>query len=300
MNGVKLPIRSRCVPGFSHAPLMIGLAASGVGVWSLVAGNLVMAAGHTAFSFALPGTHRERLRVDPKARQEIIHFGRWIYASSAVTFVAGRGDQVVLGRLLGAASLGFFNVGLNLAEAPEALANRVIASILYPYYSRLHNEAPASFPDAYYRTRLAFDAVVQTALGGLAALAPWLIRLLYDQRYLGAIPMLQILALRTSVSLVASPCETALTAQGHSVYGFRRNAFVAVATLTLMPVGYYLNGPTGLLLATVVARATALVVVWPAARDRGILRFRRELLVPAFLALGFGLGSALELILPGR
>jgi O-antigen/teichoic acid export membrane protein len=280
--------------------IMIALAAGGLGVWSLVVGNLVMAAAHTGFSYVLPGTHRERFRIDPGARKEIIHFGRWIYASSAVTFLAGRGDQVVLGRLLGAASLGLFNVGLNLAEAPEALANRVIGSILYPYYARLHNESPADFPAAYYRTRLAFDGVVHTALGGLMALSPWLIRVLYDQRYLGAIPMLQILALRTSVSLVASPCETALTAQGHSIYGFRRNLFVAISTLVLMPAGYALDGATGLLLATAVARATALAAIWPAAWERGILRLRRELLVPAFLALGFGVGSALIRILPGR
>jgi O-antigen/teichoic acid export membrane protein len=279
---------------------MIGLAWAGFGVWSLVAGNLLSAALQAGLSHFLPGTHRERLRIDREARAEIARFGRWIYASSAMTFVAGRADQLVLGRLLGAASLGLYNIGLALAEAPEALANRVIAGIFYPLYARVHNEHPGELPRLYYRTRLAFDAVVHTALGGLVALSPWLITLLYDRRYVDAIPMLQILAVRTSVGLLAAPLETALTSQGHSVYGFRRNFFVGLSTFVAMPLGNAFWGVAGLLWGSTLARVAALAVLWPAARQRGLLRLRRELLAPLFLAVGYGLGGALAWILPGR
>jgi O-antigen/teichoic acid export membrane protein len=282
------------------AATMIGLAWAGVGVWSLVAGNLVQASLHTAFSFALPGEHRERYRIDAESRKEITHFGRWIFASSAMTFLAGRGDQLVLARLLGAASLGLYNLALVFAEAPDLLVNRVISGILYPLYARVHNENPGQLRHTYYRTRLALDAVVQTGLGGLCGLAPWLIHLLYDSRYYGAIPMLQILTIRAGLGLVASPCETVLTAQGLSEYGFRRNLVVAVSTFLLMPLGNWLGGTLGLLWGTTLARATSLVVLWPAARERGILWIERELLALPFFAVGAGVGWALLFILPGR
>ncbi len=283
---------------------VIGLIASillvkaGLGVWGLVAGTLVGTAAHTACSFALPGTHRERFRTDPAARLEVMHFGRWIFASSAVTLAASRGDQLVLGRLLGAASLGVYNIALALAELPDALVGRVIEGVLYPLYSRVHNERPADLPRLYYRTRLALDAFAHTALGGLIALSPWIIHLLYDKRYQNAAPMLQILALRTSLTVLASPCENALFAHGLSMYNFRRNLAVVACTFVAMPVGYALGGSTGLLWGTTVARAAALAMLWPAAKELGIFRIHRELLFIPFLACGYGLGRALLLILP--
>jgi O-antigen/teichoic acid export membrane protein len=269
-------------------------------VWALVIGTLVAAAAHTGFSFLLPGTYRERFRTDPAARHEVMHFGRWIFASSAVTFAASRSDQLVLGRLLGAASLGVYNIALALAELPDALVQRMIDGILFPAYGRVYNERPADLPRIYYRTRLALDTLAHTALGGLIALSPWIIHLLYDKRYQGAAPMLQILALRTSLTVLASPCETALFAQGLSLYNFRRNLAVTACTFIAMPVGHALGGATGLLWGTTVARAAALAMLWPAAKRLGILKLHRELLFIPLLASGYGMGRALLLILPHR
>lgn len=279
------------------AALMIALAWAGAGVWSLVAGNLTAAAINASVSYLLPGVHRERFRIDPVARKEIAHFGQWIYFSSLVSFFAGRGDQFLLGRLLGAANLGLYNIGLALAEMPEALTNRVMAGVLYPTYARLHHEGPERFRSAYYRTRLIYDALVHTVLGALITMAPPVIDLLYDDRYLGSIAMLQIVAVRTSLGLMASPCETALTAQGEPRYGFRRNLTVALASFALMPVGYLLGGVPGVIWATAAARLPALVVLWPAARRRGFFQPLRELLPLLFLAVGMALGVVAGLAL---
>jgi O-antigen/teichoic acid export membrane protein len=276
----------------------ISLAYAGFGVWALVMGTLVGAAAHTGCSFLLPGTYRERFRLDPSARHEVMHFGRWIFASSAITFAAGRSDQLVLGRLLGAASLGVYNIALALAELPDALVGRLIDGLLFPVYGRVYNERPADLPRVYYRTRLALDSLAHTALGGLIALAPWIIHLLYDKRYQGAAPMLQILAFRTSLTVLASPCETALFAQGLSMYNFRRNLAVTACTFIAMPAGNALGGVLGLLWGTTAARAAALAMLWPAARERGILKLHREVLFIPFLGCGYALGRALLLILP--
>lgn len=282
--------------------VMVALAREGVGVWALVAGTLVSTAGHCALSFRLPtsAAHRDRFRIEAAARDEIGHFGRWIFASSAVTFAAARADQVVLGRLVGAGSLGVYNIALALAELPAAVVGRVIESLLYPTYSRVKNERPHELRRVYYRTRLALDAFAHTGLGALVALAPWIIALLYDARYAEAAPMLQVIALRTSLTVLVNPCQSALLACGESEYAFRRNLAVAIATLVAMPVGHEMGGAMGLLWATTIARLAAVPMLWPAARRLGILRIDRELLFIPFLACGYGLGRGLLLVLPAQ
>jgi O-antigen/teichoic acid export membrane protein len=263
----------------------------GLGVWALVVGTLLNACVHTVGSHLLAHPHRDRFAMDSEARAEIVSFGRWIFASSAVTFFAGRGDQFVLGRVLGASNLGLFNIALTLAEAPEGLGQRVLSGVLYPLYARVFNDRPHDLPRAYYRSRLAYDALMQAAIGGLCAISPWLIGLLYDPRYQGASVMLQMLSLRSSLSMMAAPCESALTARGLGAYGFRSNLVLAASVLAFMPVGYALGGAAGVLWAMVAARFAALCSLWIAARARGLFDLRRELLAPLLLAAGYCLGS---------
>jgi O-antigen/teichoic acid export membrane protein len=272
---------------------MIAFAYLGFGVWSLVVGNLLSAAVHTVLSFALPGTHRDGFGIDPEARKEIILFGRWILASSALTFGVNRGDQLALARLLGAQSLGFYNLAFALSEALDNVAQRVIHGVMYPLFAQLHNEAPEKLKQAYYHARLSFDLVVQLGLGGVCALSPLVIDVLYDDRYRDAGPMLRVLIVRVAVGLMLTPCEVSLAAQGLSQYAFRRTVAMSLGMLVGVPVGYAWGGALGLLWGTVLARLPVFLVLWPAAHERGLLSVTRELLAALSFLFGAALGALL-------
>jgi O-antigen/teichoic acid export membrane protein len=274
-------------------------ASLGFGVLALLLGQVASMIVFTIWSHFLPGTsHRDRWHMDPVLRHDILKFGRWIFFSSALTVTATRGDQGLLGRLMGAGNLGLYNVALGLAEMPETLGTRLTSAIAYPTLSRTFQQQPGLFVQAYYRMRLYFDALVHTALGGLSAMAAWLIALMYDDRYAEAGAMLQILAVRTVLSMVAAPCEMALLARGKSEFGFRRNLVMSIAVMIAMPVGYRYLGTQGLLWGTVAARATSLLVLWPAARAEGFLRLHRELLPLPFFLIGLALGELMVWLLP--
>jgi len=264
-------------------------------VISLVVHGICFAAG----SHFLPGaSYRNHLRTDPESRAEILHFGRWIFFSSILTAVAARGDQLLLGRLIGAAGLGIYNIALALAEMPEALLGRVIDGAIYPTMARVYNTEPGLFGTIYYRMRLWMDPLAHVGLGLLIGLSDWIIALLYDDRYLTAGPFLRILALRTALQMVVHFCETCFVAQGASQFSFRRNLFVSVMLLIAMPIGSALGGVEGVLWGSVVAKSTALFALWPEARRRGFLRLSREVLAIPYLAAGYAIGWALTQVLP--
>jgi len=281
------------------ALVTIAAAHGGLGVWSLVWGALSSAAVSTAGSFGLPTSYRDHFAWDDNAREEIVTFGRWIMASSALTFASARGDQLVLARLLGAGALGFYNVAHALSEAVESVVTRIATSVIFPVFAELHNREPQELRAAYYRTRLPFDAFAHVALGGLCGIASQLIALLYDARYEPVGPMLQALATRASLSCWATACEIALLAQGLSVVQFRRNAAVTAGVVVCMPLGFWLAGPLGLLWGTVAARVLAFAVLFPLAHKQGLFAPTRELLVPLLFAGGWSLGALLSMLVPG-
>lgn len=271
----------------------------GFGVVSLVAGVLVSSVANTIASHFLPGTtHRNRFHIDPHARTELLNFGRWIFLSSALTFLAMRLDQVLLGRWLGAALMGVYNIGQTLAELCDTLATRLTNGVIYPMLARVHTTRPDDFADAFYRVRRWFDLVLFTGLGGVASMSDWIIGLLYDDRYLEAAAVLRVLVVRAAVAALATLCEVCFVARGASVVSFRFNLLVTLTLVVTMPIGGLLYGLPGLLWATVIARALGLAALWPQAYAQGFLRPHRELLAPVYLALGYGLGWLAVQVLP--
>ncbi|MFT3927511.1 MAG: oligosaccharide flippase family protein [Myxococcales bacterium] len=267
----------------------------GYGLISLLIGQFVGASVYCVCSHFLPGTrHRDRWHMDAKIRYEVLRFGRWIFLSSALTVVATRGDSAMLGRMLGPAMLGLYNLATNIADLPETLGFRIVNSVVYPTLSRTYNEAPSTFARVFYRLRLYFDAAAHTALGGLAAMSAFVIDLLYDDRYQGASVMLAVFAVRSSIGIMAAPWESAFFARGQTQFGFRRALVSSVALMIAMPLGYHWYGGQGVVWGTVLARASALLVLWPPAYTEGLLRFRRELLPLAFFGSGYALGCVVE------
>lgn len=277
----------------------IGAAGLGLGVGALVIAHLVATLVNTIASHYLPGTaHRNRFLLEQDARAELFTFGRWIFLSSALTFLVVRSDQLILSRWLGSALLGVYNVGQALAEVFDTLTNRLASGVFYPTLARVHNERPGDIRRAYYEIRRWFDVLVFTCVGGFAAMSHWIVDLLYDDRYLQAGAMMRILAFRTAAAILATVCEACLVAQGASVYSFRYNAVVAPVALVAMPIGGYLGGTTGLLWGAVIARSSGLLVLWPAAWKRGFLRPERELLAVVYLGMGYALGWLAVAVLP--
>lgn len=273
-------------------------AMKGYGIAALLAGQIASAVVYSLASHFLPGSkHRNRFHLEADARHQIVRFGRWILFSSGLSFVSARADQMLLGRLLGAAKLGVYNVALNFSEMPYTLIQRLIDSVVYPTIARVHNERPQDFAREYYRLRLWLDAACQTGAGALIGIADVLIASLYDARWQGAAFMLKLLTLRTSINAMVSAAESAVMARGMTELTFKKNVVTTISLVTLIPIGSYFFGLPGVIWASVAANATAFLVLWPVAYRLGFLRLHREALVLPFLGVGYVLGQGVSPVL---
>jgi O-antigen/teichoic acid export membrane protein len=258
-------------------------------VWALVAGAVAGTVTQLVVSHFLPVGYHNKLGWDRDIRNEIIRFGRWILASSAVFFFARQADRLLLGRFMGAAVLGVYSIAVFVSEAVGMVSDRITAGVLYPIFSRLGGGDLAELKAVYYRTRLRMDAVLLPGLGVLAVLGDELIKLLWDPRYQAAGWMLRILVIRVALGCIFTPCETCLTAIGNPRYGFLRSLSKALAAVVGIPIGYKLGGLPGLVWATALSELPSMLVLWPRFRQLGLLRPARELLAAGFFLGGAGL-----------
>lgn len=173
---------------------MMAWAAFDRSVYALAAGSVVSAAFTSVVSHLwLPGD-RNRFAWDREILLEIWRFGRWVVLTSILGFLVHSGDRLLLSGFLGAADFGLYAIAIMIVQIVHELAGRLGGMVGLPALSEVHRDRPQDLRRVFYRLRLPLDAFGYAALGFLVVAGTPVIQLLYDDRYSGAGPTLQILA----------------------------------------------------------------------------------------------------------
>lgn len=162
-------------------------------VWALVFGLL---AGNIARFFVGFKIHpyRPRLNFDFDKAHELFRFGRWILASSILVFLVTQGDDIFVGKLLGTAFLGFYQMAYKFSNAPATEITHVISQVTFPAYSKLQDN-PEGLRQGYLKT-LQLTAFISIPLaGGIFILAPEFTRIFLGDKWMPMVPAMQVLAL---------------------------------------------------------------------------------------------------------
>lgn len=275
--------------------VMVVLAAVLHSVWSLVLGAVVGAMLKLLLMhWGLPG-HRNRLRWEPRAGAELVHFGKWIFLSTACGFLLAQGDKAILGAFLHLDALGIYNIGYFLASFPLLLGGAVTGRIMIPLYRDHHPASGGQDFTRLRRLRLVISGGILLLLGAMIVGGPALVALLYDPRYAGAG------AIVVAVALVQMPMAIGITYdQSALAAGDSRNYFLVMAARAAVQTaaflaGVWAGGLGGALLAQGLAMCVMhAAIVWLARRHRAW-----DAPLDAGLALLALAGLALALLLHG-
>lgn len=237
-------------------------------VYALIFANLLaefvrMVASHTI----LPSDHN-RLHWDADSARRLFRFGRWIFISTALTFFIGHGDKLIMGKLLTEAQLGVYVIAFFLSQAVPAALRRLSQMVLFPLYARLSEHGGASLRREMFRVRAALMALTLPVFWVLAIFGTHIVDLLYDDEYLFAGWMLQILAMGTVVSSITQSVSPVVLAVGDSFRSMILLITRSVFLFTAMVVGYHFGDELGLVIG--VASASALnypVLAWSVRRS---------------------------------
>lgn len=272
---------------------MVALAFAMGSVWALVIGTTIGTLSKLVLMhYGLPG-HRNRFRWDAKAGKELIHFGKWIFLSTACGFVLSQGDKAILGAFLPLDALGVYNIGYFLASFPMLLGGAITGRVLIPLYRDHHPSASAANFRKLRRLRLGLQGGIMAMLAIGAVFGPVVVEVLYDSRYAMAQAVVVAVVLVQLPQVIGMTYDQSALAAGDS-----RTFFVVMAvragvqTLAFL-IGVSQAGLMGALLAQFLSSAFMhLLVIWMARRNRawdGALDAGFALAGLAIVALALGL-----------
>lgn len=230
--------------------VMIGWALVHPTVWAMVAGGLAGAFSKMLVShFLVPG-HRVRPGWDRECRSELFTFGKWIFLSTAFTFLALNLDKLVLGKLLTLKELGLYGIALVFAKAALDVASRLGNTVMFPVYSKFQDQ-----PDKLMAVALQSREVVLWVGAAVcicfAVGAPLFFETLWDPRYHHAGVIAQWIAIYMWTRIQLDTMGRIPLALGNSKSLFFSNIIQTCGIITAM-IGYRAEGLPGFIVGLAV------------------------------------------------
>ncbi len=254
-------------------------------VGAILAGLLVSRVLFVALSHSWLGGVRNRFCWDREAATDLLRFGRWIFVSTAIAFLAGQIDRVILGRLATLDVLGVYSVALTLAGIPYELGTRLTEGVLFPALSSIARSNREGLHAAVLKARAVILSGALLATLGVMLVGPWFFRFLYDARYSEAEWMAPIAAGSIWVAILQTSADRALLAVGDSRALALSGATNLVATIAFTWIGYLTFGLVGFVVGVGIGNAAGHVVVQLAMRRHTLAVHVQDFRYTGLLAL---------------
>jgi O-antigen/teichoic acid export membrane protein len=232
--------------------LTVGLAVLLRSHWALIAGILAGSAVSTLQSYRM---HPYRPRLDLSHTRDAWGFSGWMLAQNVLAFANTRIDELVVGRMASAASMGQYHVAADVATSPVQEVAMPLSRVLFPALSRLLHD-PQALAATVPRV-LSAVAIIAVSLGaGVALVAGDFVRVVLGPHWLAVVPLVRILAASAAVTVLSYPLAELLNATGQVRLGalltLARQALLLAA---MVPAALY----WGTLEAVALARAGCVV-----------------------------------------
>lgn len=244
--------------GAALADCCVGLAfaLSGAGAYSVLIGMLVGEALKTTVTWAAL-TPRPPLARRWSGIGHYLGFSRWIWAGSVVNLVLNQFDKVVVGKMLGPAQLGAYQMSSRLAQMLLADAAIALSQYLFPTFAAHHRE-DAKRAATLFKRYLAIGAcAVVLIVLVLRAIASWLFALVLGPQWMPAVPLFRVFVVNMALGALIAVLVAYLRARGDARTAAQASAMQVVVLFAVVPVALRQWGVLGIAWGMTAGLATA-------------------------------------------
>lgn len=260
-------------------------------VWALVAGTLTNSFSFVIMSHLFIPGDRNQFEFEKEAFLEIFHFGKWVIVSSVISAFYFQADKLYIGYKESAGVLGIYSIAFFIASSVRDLLMNIISKVLFPLLSEVSRDNKEMLVEYYYRIRMRTDGLAIFCSGLIFACAGSIITILYDDRYLPAVPMLKILSFTL---LFTAPFVTrvlTLSVGDSKFMAWLRSIQLLVLVISL-PYLYEKLGIEGVIWSLVLAQGISFIYDIYYRSKRSVVRIVDDFKMYPMIVVGYFCGLA--------
>lgn len=233
---VKLNFKSIAVANITATVIsgIVGftMAYMGAGIWALIAQLLSRSTMQvlilTILCHWLPSIY-----ISKQSFLKLYRYGINLFGASCITRILDEGTQFFIGKVLTPFNLGIYTRGNQFASLPGTVLGAVINTVIFPSLSSLKDDVERF--DRVYRKAIVMQAVLTTPIFlFLAMCSEPLIKILITEKWIAAVPIMQILCVGRVLSPVSNITEQMLNANGRSDLFLKQQIVKVVVKFTFV------------------------------------------------------------------
>jgi len=229
------------VPKLAGIAVTIPLAVSLRDYRALIAGMVLTAAMTCLLSFTM---HPHRPQLCFTKSKELFRFSRWLLISNVMAFLRTRAGDLIISRVLGSAALGTYSLAYEISNLPTTEMVAPINRVLLPGYVKVA-EHPERLRDAFQATLGLIAIAILPVSVGIAAVSDPLVRVALGGQWLDAIPLITLLAVAGSGTILLTNTGAVFHALGKPHVITYTGAVYAITLLPMLLFGTYWYGLEG-------------------------------------------------------
>lgn len=281
---------------FVGAAVAVALALAGAGPWAII-GNSLATTTTSAVLLWILTSWRPRWVFSWSSFRGLTGFGVGLLGSQLLTYFQLNMDKLLIGRYLGAASLGTYSFAYQLMFTPILNLGFPLQGVLFPVFATIQDDHER-LSAAWLRGKRLAVAIMAPAFLTLIVVAPDLVPAVFGSKWEEAVPVLQLLCLAGVAYSLGTQNWILLMSTGRLRTLFGLTSFITAVTTVGVIVGLHW-GITGVAAALVVAYTViVLPETWIVTRAVSIsftASLRASFSPLPFAAAGAALGYAVRL-----
>ena len=200
--------------------------------WALVLGYLAGVFVRLVVSYTIQ-PYRPRFSLEGWRARQLFAYGVWILFDWAVVFLGEQGAGIVVGRVVGVAALGLFQMAQRIPRLTAGKLAVSVGRVAFPAYAEIQG-SPGGIKRAYRRITGVAAALSFPAAVGIAVLGGDLTRILMGEKWAPMTGALTILALAYMIMSLAISGRSAFRATGNPRTVFLMQGCRAATVLALV------------------------------------------------------------------
>ncbi|MEG3932454.1 MULTISPECIES: oligosaccharide flippase family protein [unclassified Microcoleus] len=218
-------------------------------IWAILAGVFTNSLVELVWShFLIPGKSN-RFAWDKEAAKEVFSYGKWIFLSTALSFLCSQADRLILGKIFTLTMLGIYGIAFTLGDMPRQVILALSGKVIFPSISLLAELPREELRAKILKNRKLLLIPLAVGLAIFVSFGDQLILILYRKEYAAASWMMPILALGIWHTTLYNMMGSCLLAVGKSQYQAMGNLLTLVNLCISIPLGYHLKGNLGAVIA---------------------------------------------------
>lgn len=230
----KLQAKIRFVCNFVAGIVALIMAYSGYGVWSLVF-QMVLSCLLTCMLFWVMSKWKPSLVFSIESFKKLFSFGSNLLITGLYGPIFDNINTFLIGRIYTPTDLGFYTRANSLVQFPSSNITGIVSSVSYPVLSKLQDD-PERLTSGYRKLIKTTYFIVFPLMGGLIVAAEPFVGLVLGEKWLPAVPYVQVLCVSLSFYPICAYNINALLVKGKAGLHLRLDLVKKIVTIIILSI----------------------------------------------------------------